>query len=264
VGTAPATQQPVERQGGAILVVSDITELRRLEQVRKEFVANASHELKTPLASIRACAETLLDGAWEEDAPRQHFLTTIEEQSERLDKIVRDMLALTRAESDVRPALTQLDLQPVVDLCVQRQAAAAARKSVKVEVQPPPTPVVVLADDEALQQIIDNLLDNAIKYNNDGGTAVVRWRTEGDAAVLDVEDTGIGIPTGQLQRVFERFYRVDKARSREVGGTGLGLSIVRHMVQSLGGNISVQSRLGKGSTFTVRLRTAPVAEPTST
>jgi two-component system phosphate regulon sensor histidine kinase PhoR len=239
---------------GAIVVASDISQLRRLEQVRQEFVANASHELKTPLASIKACVETLLDGALEDVENRVKFLQTVNEQTERLDKLVRDLLALTRIESQERqPLLHPVMLSDVVDLCVNRHRQYAERKQMKLITVPPANVVQVMADEEALEQILDNLIDNAVKYTNSAGTITVRWAAERGRCRIDVEDTGIGIPQAHILRIFERFYRVDRARSRELGGTGLGLSIVKHLVQILDGTVSVASRLGKGTTFTVEL-----------
>ena len=246
---------PGPTAAGAIVVASDISQLRRLEQVRQEFVANASHELKTPLASIKACVETLLDGALEDAEIRIRFLQTVNEQTERLDKLVRDLLALTRIESHEQPpVLHAVPLAEIIELCVNRHRQYAERKEMHLMTTPPPEPVQVLADEESLEQIFDNLIDNAVKYTNSGGTVNVRWQMAGERCRIDVEDTGIGIPQAHLPRIFERFYRVDRARSRELGGTGLGLSIVKHLVQILGGTVSVSSRLGKGTTFSVDLK----------
>lgn len=240
---------------GAIVVASDMSQLRRLEGIRREFVANASHELKTPLASIKACVETLLDGALEDSEIRVRFLQTINEQTERLDKLIRDLLSLTRIESEgMKTDLHPVALEGIVTICHERHRQSAERKGMRLLTEPPPEPMRVLGDEEALEQILDNLIDNAIKYTNDGGTVTIRWRHQDDGCVVDVEDTGIGIPQSHLPRIFERFYRVDRARSRELGGTGLGLSIVRHLVQALGGQVSVSSRLGKGSLFSVHLQ----------
>lgn len=248
---------PGPTPAGAIVVASDISQLRRLEQVRQEFVANASHELKTPLASIKACVETLLDGALDDAEIRVRFLQMINEQSERLDKLVRDLLALTRIESQERPpVLHPIVLSEIVELCVNRHQQYAERKEMRLVTLPPAANVRVLADEESLEQVLDNLIDNAIKYTNSGGTITVRWAAEADRCRIEVEDTGIGIPQAHLPRIFERFYRVDRARSRELGGTGLGLSIVKHLVQIMGGTVAVSSRLGKGTTFTVELKTA--------
>jgi two-component system phosphate regulon sensor histidine kinase PhoR len=184
-------------------------------------------------------------------------LQVVNEQTERLDKLVRDLLALTRIESqERRPPLHAIALAEIVDLCVTRHQQYADRKEMRLITVPPAESVQVMADEEALEQILDNLIDNAIKYTNSGGTITVRWATEGSRCRIDVEDTGIGIPQAHIQRIFERFYRVDRARSRELGGTGLGLSIVKHLVQILDGTVSVTSRLGKGTTFTVELNVA--------
>jgi two-component system phosphate regulon sensor histidine kinase PhoR len=248
---------PGPTAAGAIVVASDVSQLRRLEQVRQEFVANASHELKTPLASIKACVETLLDGALDDVEQRVRFLQMVNEQTERLDKLVRDLLALTQIESQDRaPVLHAVPLADIVTLCVNRHRQHAERKEMRLVTHPPPEPVQVQADEESLEQIFDNLIDNAVKYTNSGGTITVRWEVDEDRCRVDVEDTGIGIPQAHLPRIFERFYRVDRARSRELGGTGLGLSIVKHLVQILGGTVSVSSRLGKGTTFSVELKLA--------
>jgi two-component system phosphate regulon sensor histidine kinase PhoR len=218
-------------------------------------VANASHELKTPLASIKACVETLLDGALEDVDIRVRFLQTVGEQTERLDKLVRDLLALTQIESRERPPdLHPVPVAEIIELCVNRHRQYAERKEMHLLTTAPPEAIQVLADEESLEQILDNLIDNAVKYTNTGGTVTVRWQPTGDRCRIEVEDTGIGIPQAHLLRIFERFYRVDRARSRELGGTGLGLSIVKHLVQTLGGTVSVSSRLGKGTIFTVDLK----------
>ena len=247
---------PGPTAAGAVIVASDISQLRRLEQVRQEFVANASHELKTPLASIKACVETLLDGALEDVEVRVKFLETVNEQTERLDKLVRDLLALTRIESqERRPLMHPVVLADIVDVCVNRHRQYAERKEMRLLTVPSAESVQVMGDEEALEQILDNLIDNAIKYTNSGGTVTVHWVTAGGRCRVDVEDTGIGIPQAHILRIFERFYRVDRARSRELGGTGLGLSIVKHLVQILDGTVSVTSRLGTGTTFTLELNT---------
>lgn len=245
---------PMSPRPGAVIVVSDVSGIRRLERIRQEFVANASHELKTPLASIKACAETLMDGAIDEPEFRTRFLQSINDQAERLDLIVKDMLALARIESEAiirepRP----IELAPIVESCINRYRQAAEKKQLTLIIQDPPNPIQVLADDEALEQILENLVDNAIKYTNPGGVVTIRWREADVYGLIEVQDTGIGIPQNQLPRIFERFYRVDRHRSRDIGGTGLGLSIVKNLVQALGGSISVSSRLHHGTTFAIRL-----------
>lgn len=252
------TPLPGSPATAAVLVFHDVTELRRLERMRQDFVANVSHELKTPLASIKAYTETLLDWALHDETVNVRFLNRIEEQAERLNQLILDLLALARLESgqevyDHCP----LVLSPVIGSCVEshRGRAEAKNQSLILDLGPIDDNIFVLADDEAIRQIFDNLIDNAIKYTAEGGSVVVSCRltVPCDAISVEVADSGIGIPRNDLPRVFERFYRVDKARSRELGGTGLGLSIVKHLVQSINGQINVDSRLGAGSKFTVQL-----------
>jgi two-component system phosphate regulon sensor histidine kinase PhoR len=242
---------------GAVMVFHDVTDLRRLERMRQDFVANASHELKTPLASIKAYTETLLDWALHDDRLNVRYLQQIDEQADRLNRLIFDLLSLARLESgqDVfqhGPLLAG----PVVRSSAEAQRARAESKGLRFELEiakDDESSSWVLADEEAIRQILDNLIDNAIKYTPEGGWVRVGCRLEGGQVVLEVADSGIGIPRDDVPRIFERFYRVDKARSRELGGTGLGLSIVKHLVQSIGGAIDVTSRLGAGSRFTIRL-----------
>ncbi len=241
---------------GVVLVFHDVTELRRLESMRQDFVANASHELKTPLASIKAYAETLLDWAIHDESVNIRFLERIDEQANRLDQLIQDLLSLARLESgqgafEHRPIVLASALEP----CVESHRDRAAAKSLRLlfNARNFPRETTVFADEEALHQIFNNLIDNAIKYTPEGGRVSVSCLLDGDMACVEVEDTGIGIPRDELTRIFERFYRVDKTRSRELGGTGLGLSIVKHVVQSIGGQIDVTSRVGSGSRFTVLL-----------
>jgi two-component system phosphate regulon sensor histidine kinase PhoR len=239
---------------GVVLVMHDTTELRRLESLRRDFIANVSHELKTPLSAIRACAETLRNGALADPQATQRFLGRIEEQSDRLHHLILDMLSLARIESgqqtfDIRP----IDVAEVASTCLDTHRQAAESKQIELAVEPNQPSCRVEAEREGLEQILDNLLDNAIKYTPTGGRVTLRWRVGSGSARIEVEDTGIGIDEEDRKRVFERFYRVDKARSRELGGTGLGLSIVKHLVQSFGGSVSVDSSPGRGSTFAVEL-----------
>ncbi|HEY8503105.1 MAG TPA: ATP-binding protein [Gemmataceae bacterium] len=257
-----AARLPGSPTPGAILVLHDVTELRRLERVRQEFVANVSHELKTPLAVIAANVEALLDGAAEDPAARRPFLEQVAEQAERLHSLILDLLSLARIESG------EMHLQPepipvadAVARCLERHRKRAEAKKQHLLAEDPgeaPAPEV-WADDDALREILDNLVDNALKYTPEGGTIRVRWRAEGGRVRLEVEDDGIGIPLREQPRIFERFYRVDKGRSRAVGGTGLGLAIVKHLVQALRGTIRVASEPGRGTTFTVHLPRAPGA-----
>jgi two-component system phosphate regulon sensor histidine kinase PhoR len=241
--------------GRAMVVATDISQLRRLEEIRQEFVANASHELKTPLASIKACLETLVDGgAIDDPEVRDRFLNVVSEQADRMDHLIRDLLSLTRIENDEADLdLHPVDLESLVTQSVGRQRQTAERKRISLRIEPPADPVEPLGDEESLEHILDNLIDNAVKYTDAGGVVTIRWRPDGDWCLLEVQDTGIGIPHQHLDRIFERFYRVDRARSREVGGTGLGLSIVKHLVQNQGGEIRVASQMGKGTSFSVRL-----------
>ena len=244
---------PGEPLRGAVLVFHDITHVRMLERVRQDFVANVSHELKTPLAAIQATVETLLDGALQDPLHNVRFLERIRENADRLHRLVQDLLTLGRIESGQEiMEIGPIPVHTAIETCISRQADRAKAKGLQLQQIAPPEAVHALADDEALAEILDNLVDNAIKYTP-AGQITLRWFASDQDALLQVEDTGVGIPERDLPRVFERFYRVDKARSRELGGTGLGLSIVKHLVQKLGGSVSVASEVGRGSTFTVRL-----------
>ena len=263
--SARGTALPGRPAPGVVLVFHDVTELRRLERMRQDFVANASHELKTPLASIKAYNETLLDWALHDETVNTRFLERIDEQVERLNQLILDLLSLARAESAQEPfEHNPLAVVPVIETCVEAHRGRAEAKGLKLEFDRGglDEEAQVLADEEAIRQIVDNLVDNAIKYTPEGrSVSVACWGDHGEICV-EVTDTGIGIPRDDLPRVFERFYRVDKARSRELGGTGLGLSIVKHLVGSIGGQIDVSSRLGSGSRFTVHLpRSATAALP---
>ncbi|MDA7979035.1 MAG: ATP-binding protein [Pirellulales bacterium] len=247
---------PGEPCKGFVLGFHDVTELRRLEQLRSEFVANVSHELKTPLAAILACAETLRHGAIDDPSHRMEFVHSIERQGERLQQLILDLLSLARIEAGEEP----LDVAPrnakeAVEECVSHHAPQAEMRSISIELETIAPELAVMADSEGLRQILDNLIDNAVKYSQAGGTVAIRWNKSSDesAAVLEVEDTGLGISPADQSRIFERFYRADKARSRELGGTGLGLSIVKHLSQAFGGSVAVRSELGQGSVFIVTL-----------
>ncbi len=247
---------------GAVLVLNDTSELRRLERIRHEFVANVSHELKTPLAVMKACVETLQDGAMEDLEARGSFLQQIAEGADRLYALILDLLSLARIESgDEAFEFTNVSVGDVVRQCLERHRPRAEAQGMTLGAGPVAAPLAVWADEEALGQILDNLVDNAVKYTQAGGTVRVCWSAEGDHVDLSVEDNGPGIPERDLNRIFERFYRVDKARSRELGGTGLGLSIVKHLAQSMQGTVRAMSRLGEGTTFTVSL---PLAKESRT
>jgi two-component system phosphate regulon sensor histidine kinase PhoR len=211
--------------GGAVLVLHDTTNLRRLERVRQDFVANVSHELKTPLSVIKACVETLIDGAAEDPQHRGLFLERIGDQADRLYALILDLLSLARIEAGEEAfELEAVSLDKAVADCLERHRARAEAKQQQLRTESPNGDgVCVQVDEEALGQILDNLVDNAVKYTQDGSRITVRWREDGEQVHLEVEDNGPGIPDADLPRIFERFYRVDKARSREIGGTGLGL-----------------------------------------
>ena len=250
------TPLPGDPPSGAVLVFHDVTDLRRLERMRQDFVANASHELKTPLASIKAYTETLIDWALHDETVNRRFLERIDEQVERLNQLILDMLSLARLDSGQEFfEHGPLSLVPVLESCleVHRGRAEAKSLSLTFDAGSLDGETLVVADEEAIRQIFDNLIDNAIKYTGEGGKVRVACSLAADAVSVEVSDTGIGIPRDELPRIFERFYRVDKARSRELGGTGLGLSIVKHLISSIHGQISVTSRPGSGTRFTVKI-----------
>lgn len=254
--TLHAARLPGKPPRGAVLVLHDTTELRRLERLRQDFVANVSHELKTPLAVIQACVETLLDGAIDDVQHRGPFLKQIASQSERLHSLIMDLLSLARIESGEELFEPRaVPVEEVVQDGVERHRARAETRNQALTVEPPPAPsdLQVWADEDALNQILDNLLDNALKYTPEGGRIRIGWGLVEGQVYLEVADTGIGIPEADLPHIFERFYRVDRARSRELGGTGLGLSIVKHLVQALQGTLRATSRVGHGTTFTIWL-----------
>ncbi|RKY25081.1 MAG: hypothetical protein DRP79_07010, partial [Planctomycetota bacterium] len=242
---------------GALAVLRDVSELHRLETIRSEFVANASHELKTPITAIRGLVETLIDDKELPPVKRELFLGKIKNQSLRLSSIVTDLLTLSRLESESgKLERCPVDLCEVILATAKTFVAIGEERGIAVETQVPDISAEVWGDEEALSQVVSNLLDNAIKYTPQGGRVWVRLHLQGDDAVIEVQDTGIGIEPKDRERIFERFYRVDKARSRELGGTGLGLSIVKHIVIAHGGRVTVDSTPGTGSTFRVFLSLA--------
>lgn len=252
-----ASRLPGPHSPGAVLVVHDITDLRRLERLRQDFVANVSHELKTPLANIKSSVEVLIDGAAEDPSSRGQFLSEIADQADRQQLLIEDLLSLARIESsEIRLEIEKVEVEEAVHSCLDRHRTRAEAKGLQLDgvaLHGSPPDLSVAADDKCLAQILDNLVDNAIKYTLAGGRITVRWRVCERNVCVEVADTGIGIPDRDLPRVFERFYRVDKARSREMGGTGLGLAIVKHMAQALKGQVKVVSEVGQGSTFTLTL-----------
>ena len=238
---------------GAVVVARDTTELNRVADMRRDFVANVSHELKTPLAAIRGYAETLHDGALDEPRTALRFTERILNQCRRLQALLDDLLTLSRLEGvSAPPEREPVDLHAMARRAVELLAAAAREKRVEIKIEDGPVPPVP-GDSDGLERLLVNLLDNAVKYNRPGGTVVLRLSRLDGEALIEVSDSGIGIPPESIPRIFERFYRVDKGRAREEGGTGLGLAIVKHVAQAHGGQVDVESRIGKGTTFRVRL-----------
>jgi len=239
---------------GAIAILHDITDLERIERVRKDFVANVSHELRTPLTAIRGYAETLLEGALEDKENSRKFLEIIKAHAIRLNNIASDLLALSELESGKSvPGPERIPVRAAVEAALRTVEAEARLRGVKL-ISGNLEEVQAMGDRVQLEQALVNLLDNAVKFNRPAGEVEVGiTRPAGGKVAIVIADTGIGIPSIELPRIFERFYRVGKARSRDVGGTGLGLSIVKHIVERMGGSVLVESQLGKGSTFTVLL-----------
>ena len=242
---------------GAVAIVQDMTELRHLERVRRDFVANASHELRTPIANIRATAETLMHDPNDAQLIKR-FLPPLISEAERLSRLVSDLLNLARAEAEQKPTYAPVELRQTVSNVVDSLRDKAARHEIEIAWNPDETlQARINGDAAALEQVAFNLLDNALSYTPRGGKValVLREKQEGAATILEVTDSGIGIPADDVPRIFERFYRVDKARSRSEGGTGLGLAIVKHIVENHGGHVEVESEENQGTTFRVELPT---------
>lgn len=238
---------------GVAVVLQDVTELRSLERVRTDFVANVSHELKTPLASIRAYAETLKLGAINDKEKGMAFVEQIEKAADMLNSQIQDLLELARVESGKASfTVDNVRLNEVAGSCVERFAELARVADVKLNLETESSDPIIIADSNSVQVILTNLVSNAITYTPAGGTVTVKVDREQEYGVVSVIDDGIGIGADHQNRVFERFYRVDRARSREAGGTGLGLAIVKHLTQSFDGTVKLTSQIGKGSTFEVR------------
>ncbi len=238
--------------GGAVGVFFDVTQLERLEIIRQEFLSNVSHELRTPLTSIRALAETLEEGAIEDQRNNRRFLSIIQKNADRMHRLIDDILELGAIEAgNVKVTPETIQLYPLVeDVVASLSTSAGARRiSIKNLVNPK---IEVFADPHRLVQMLTNLIENAIKFNREGGTVTISHESDRIDRIR-VEDTGEGIPAHHLDRLFERFYRVDRARSRELGGTGLGLAIVKHLARAHGGEVRVESRFGEGSKFTIEL-----------
>ena len=239
---------------GATAILHDVTDIERLERVRKDFVANVSHELRTPLTAIRGYAETLLEGALEDKEHNRRFLEIIQAHAIRLNNIASDLLTLSELESGkawVEPE--RVSLRAVLESGLHTVEVAARVREVNI-LRGKINDAYVMGDKLRIEQALINLLDNAVKFNRAGGEVSVLTVRNSDGRVqIAISDTGIGIPAEDLSRIFERFYRVDKARSHDVGGTGLGLAIVKHIIERMGGTVRVESQLGKGSVFTVTL-----------
>jgi two-component system phosphate regulon sensor histidine kinase PhoR len=246
------TASPVRSDGpaGAVLVLHDISELRRLERVRQDFVANISHEFRTPLTAIQGFAETLLGGALEDAANRARFVEIIRDHAARLARLTEDLLKLSRIEAgQLQLECQMLSVHQVIESCVDTARLKAAHRELALELRIPAGLPLLRGDANRLTEVLQNLLDNAVQYTHAGGRIELSALHTENEVVLTVSDTGIGIPETEQQRIFERFYRVDAARSREAGGTGLGLSIARHIVEAHGGRLWVESAVGEGSRF---------------
>ena len=239
---------------GGILVLEDVTERLHLEKVRSDFVANASHELKTPISAIRGLSETIIDDPNISGENLGRFVERIRQQSIRLELIVKDLLHLSRFDSSNNESnLARISLSELITALFQTNVENARDAGVILDLDIRDESAQVLGETEAIDQLLTNLVDNAIKYTGEGGKVTVRLKSVGQMASIEVEDSGIGISPEETARIFERFYRVDRARSRDVGGTGLGLAIVKHIAQAHNGTVSVHSQLGKGTTFTVQI-----------
>lgn len=240
---------------GAVIVLNDITRLRRLEEVRQDFVANVSHELKTPITSIKGFVETLLDDPDPSPDNTRRFLQIIEKQANRLDAIIEDLLSLSRLEQSkgaVSLKIERAPVLPIIDAAVELCQHQADARAIRIQVECP-TDLAAHVNPPLLEQGLVNLINNAVKYSDDGQAVFVHAYGEGEQLMIEVIDEGSGIHANELDRIFERFYRIDKARSRDQGGTGLGLSIVKHIAQVHSGSVSVSSTPGEGSTFTLHL-----------
>jgi two-component system, OmpR family, sensor histidine kinase SenX3 len=249
---------PLEEGGqiiGALGSVDDMTERTRLEAVRTDFVANISHELKTPVGALALLAETL--DAEDDDAVRDRLTERLVHEAHRVGRTIDDLLELSRIEVERSPVREPVAVHLVIAEAVDRVRQGADLRGIRVEVSEPSPRLTVVGERRQLVSAIGNLLDNAIKYSDEGATIAVSTSTDGQSVDIAVADQGIGIPERDLERIFERFYRVDRARSRETGGTGLGLAIVRHVATNHGGEVRVESQEGRGSTFTLTIPAGP-------
>lgn len=253
-------QDNADSGAGAIAVITDVSDQRRVEQMRRDFFSNVSHELKTPMAAIRGIIETIRDDPDMNALDRMAFLDRAVRQADRMDTLLADLIAISRLESaSVVARRSPVDLADVIYDVVTGLTHRAERSDIKLAVEIGDS-VEIMADEEALHQAVTNLVVNAITYTNSGGSVQVEMFRAGGSVLVNVSDSGIGIPAESLERIFERFYRVDPARSRERGGSGLGLSIVKHVARSHGGDITLISEPGSGSTFTLRLPISAAAK----
>jgi len=252
--TLSLTAVPLEN-GAAAVTVEDVSERKRLDAVRQDFVANVSHELKTPVAALGLLAETLV--AEPDHAVVQRLAERMQDEAFRVARIIEDLLNLSRLEADGTTSQESVRVQEVVRLAVERVLPAAGLRSIRLAVPEVPRSWTVRGDLRQLESAMANLLENAVKYSHEGSTVELGHRTDGRSIELVVQDHGIGIPSRDLGRIFERFYRVDRGRGRDTGGTGLGLSIVRHIASNHGGDVYVESVEGEGSTFTLHLPAEP-------
>jgi two-component system, OmpR family, phosphate regulon sensor histidine kinase PhoR len=246
----PGPAGTIGKISGAVVVLHDVTELRRLERVRQDFVANVSHEFKTPLTAIQGFTETLLGGALEDPKNNVRFLHIIRNHAMRLARLTDDLLKLARIEAGkMEVEFFSVGLMELIEGCAETALMKASKKQITLDIEVPSGLPAVRGDGELLRDVLQNLLDNAIQYTPSGGRIQVTAVAGTKDATVTVSDTGIGIPLADQERIFERFYRVDAARSREAGGTGLGLSIAKHIMEAHGGRLWVESEVGKGSKF---------------
>jgi len=257
--SAVPIKKAADETTGVVVICHDITELKRLDQIRSDFVANVSHELRTPLSILRGYIEMLLDNPKTSREELARILAIMERHSKRLGRLVDDLLSLARLESSSASLeLNAVGIKDLFDNVIRDWKEKLTAKNLKVNVDLPSDASTLRADETRLQEVLYNLLENAVKYSRENGQIRLQAARHGSELVLSVTDNGLGISKDDLPRIFERFYRADKARSRELGGTGLGLAIVKHIAQLHGGRVEAESELGKGTTIRVVL---PVASP---
>jgi two-component system sensor histidine kinase VicK len=247
MGVVVSRNENGERES-AILVLQDVTEQEKLDKMRKEFVANVSHELRTPLTTIRSYTETLLDGAVEDKEYTVNFLKVINSESERMTRLVKDLLQLSKLDYDkMEWNMKKLNIKNILKDCAQKMEISAKQKNQSITFEADENMPEINGDKDRIEQVFINIISNAIKYTPEGGSIHIRAEVKDTGIEARIKDTGIGIPKEDLPRLFERFYRVDKARSRMMGGTGLGLSIANNIVEAHKGSIRIESENGKGT-----------------